>query len=372
MAKIIFILSIFNLLILVSAIIPLWNFEASTIDLLSQSNSYSYEICSKNAGSKNIRITKTITKSNNIITEENTLYIGETSFQTNWEDIESGYEYGSNIYICPKGKNHMNLYNSNRFTELIPDGFSYDEDWELICYLQPNFNYIFIGYLNKYNLFYVYQYEYSYWVSKVITIYSGLFDFKWTTEATDNLQRDFHMKAIIFDESSIKLKGVIFTLEGSNINANYPYTLNFIDSFNYSNAYFDSENDYFYFITFNKDSGDFKSGYFTGKTSFDYAEVESLSINTNSTSPLEFYYDFKVESMIFNRNTRYVLYKIYNTIKEKNYYGIIDVVLNKVIFNTDEVINSFKPYSSNSFLAITANSAYKICALAENNECISS
>ena len=372
MAKIIFILSIFNLLILVSAIIPLWNFEASTIDLLSQSNSYSYEICSKNAGSKNIRITKTITKSNNIITEENTLYIGETSFQTNWEDIESGYEYGSNIYICPKGKNHMNLYNNNGFTELIPNGFSYDEDWELICYLQPNFNYIFIGYLNKYNLFYTYQYASCYWVSNAISIHRGLFDFKWTTEATDDLHRDFHMKAIVFDGSNIRLKGTIFTLEGSNINANYPCDLNLIDSFNYSNAYFDSENDYFYFITFNKDSGDFKSGYFTGKTSFDYKEVASLSINTNSTSPLEFYYNFKVESMTFNRNTRYVLYKIYNTIKEKNYYGIIDVVLNKVIFNTDEVINSFKPYSSNSFLAITANSAYKICALAENNECISS
>ena len=43
-----------------------------------------------------------------------------------------------------------------------------------------------------------------------------------------------------------------------------------------------------------------------------------------------------------------------------------------MIFNTDEAITVFKPYSYNSFLAITDKSAYKICALAYNSECISS
>ena len=76
--------------------------------------------------------------------------------------------------------------------------------------------------------------------------------------------------------------------------------------------------------------------------------------------------------MKFIRNTKYVYYTIYNIEKETYYYGIIDIILNKVIFNTDEKINSFKPYNSNSMLAITENSAYKICFLSNNTGCINS
>jgi hypothetical protein len=70
--------------------------------------------------------------------------------------------------------------------------------------------------------------------------------------------------------------------------------------------------------------------------------------------------------MKFIYDTRFVYYKIYNEDKKKFYYGIIDVSLNKIIFNTDKKINEFKPFDSNSMLAITDDSAYKICAIQEN------
>ena len=205
---------------------------------------------------------------------------------------------------------------------------------------------MFVGYLNKYNLFFEYKFDSSTWVT-AITLYNGLFDFKWTTNAVDS--SDYYIKILVYDEESILLKGIIFTLKSGNINRNDVKSKLLLTALSYSNAYFVINNHYFYFITYDKDPADFQSGYFTGGTYFAHTEVEALSVNTNTISPLEFYYNFTIHSMTFNRNTRYVLYQIYNTIKEKTYYGIINVVLNKVISNTDEVINSFKPYSTNSF-----------------------
>ena len=51
---------------------------------------------------------------------------------------------------------------------------------------------------------------------------------------------------------------------------------------------------------------------------------------------------------------------------EKFYYGIIDIKLNKIIFNTDEQLLEFKPYNMNSMLAITSQNAYKICPIAKD------
>ena len=372
MKYILFLLLIFNIL----NIIPLWDFNASTIDLLSRNFTHTYEICSKKIFTLNIKLVKTITKTENSIIEKNSIYInGSFISDTNWEDLESIYYLNSTIYICPKGRNHMNhmnIYHNFTFSEIKPYNFSYDDNWELKCYYQLDKNYMFVGYLNKYETLFVYKFNSNTWYrGSVNNIYSGLFDFKWTTEV--NNDREYPMKMIIYDGKNIILKGTIFTIENDNINRNDIFSNNLIETLNYSNAYFDFVNDYCYFITYNKNPPDFKSGYFTEATSFEYTEISSLEININTTSPLQFYDNFTIESMTFNRNNRYVLYKIYNTIKEKNYYGIIDVVLNKVIFNTDEVINSFKPYSNNSFLAITNNSAYKICALSdENKKCISS
>ena len=84
----------------------------------------------------------------------------------------------------------------------------------------------------------------------------------------------------------------------------------------------------------------------------------------------------KINQMSFIRGTKYVFYELNNTDKNVIYHGIIDIVLNKVIFHTDEKINSFKPYiengSVNSMLIITDKSAYRICALIKEEQCLDS
>ena len=48
---------------------------------------------------------------------------------------------------------------------------------------------------------------------------------------------------------------------------------------------------------------------------------------------------------------------------EKYYYGIIDIKKNIVVFNTEEEILTYVPYSDISMLAIISSSAYEICVI---------
>ena len=162
MKRCLFSLFIFKLFIYVYTVIPLWNFESSNFDLLSENLNHSYTIYRGSAcNTNNIELKKIISKNQNSISENNYIIINDKILETNWEDIESIYCISDIIYICPKGKNHMNKYNeiNYNFNEIIPNGFSYDEDWELQCYQQSSFDLMFIGYLNKHNKFYSYKYK---------------------------------------------------------------------------------------------------------------------------------------------------------------------------------------------------------------------
>ena len=59
--------------------IPLWNFNTSTNDLLSDYNSITYKIYSNCCicGFTTVELTKTITKNDNAISDFNTLHIRE-------------------------------------------------------------------------------------------------------------------------------------------------------------------------------------------------------------------------------------------------------------------------------------------------------
>ena len=65
------------------------------------------------------------------------------------------------------------------------------------------------------------------------------------------------------------------------------------------------------------------------------------------------------------RNTKYAYYEI--NLNEIIYHGIIDITLNKILFNTNENITELKLFSKYSFLAITKSSAYEICVFAKSN-----
>ena len=67
-----------------------------------------------------------------------------------------------------------------------------------------------------------------------------------------------------------------------------------------------------------------------------------------------------MEFLLFNK---YIYYTLVNTQTNTTYHGIYDIKLNKIMFNTNESINKFIPYSEDSMLAITDKTAYRICAI---------
>ena len=98
---------------------------------------------------------------------------------------------------------------------------------------------------------------------------------------------------------------------------------------------------YFYYFTYNNVS-DFSSGYsdnpiITSQDSY----VNSVSITNNSdNSPLAFLDNVEIKEIKFIPETRYAYYKIYNQDKEITYYGLIDIKLNKVIYNFESDNNT--------------------------------
>ena len=116
---------------------------------------------------------------------------------------------------------------------------------------------------------------------------------------------------------------------------------------------------------------DFKSGYSTIPIdNVKDKDYQSGKVNNND-SPFRFLDadSFTINNIKMIRNTKYIYYEIQKNSNEI-YYGIIDIELNKIIFNTNENLSQFKPYQSNGMFAFTDNTVYKVCAYKDGNNCL--
>ena len=370
MKNILYLIFYFELLISTFSIIPLWNFESSTIDLLSESNIYNYTLLTTYANCL-FTFKKSIIKEGNSITERNYIVIDNNiEIPTEWEDIDTVFSIDDFIIICPKGSNHMNKYENGEFIPYIPDDFT-ETEWELKCYNQIRLDIISVAYLSKTNKFYSYNFDINAWMN-MIEFNTILYDFRWTiSEIQLNVYPMIHLSE---DNGKISLiaSDVTISSENNTIIKSEKTKKDLITSLTYKNAFFGLENYQFFFITYEKDPPTFISGYSLTKN-LDESDIDSLNVTINYESPFDFYYDYTITNVELIRNSRYAFYQIYNVVKEKTYYGIIDIVLNKVIFNTCEEIKSFKPFIEHqqcySMLAITKESAYRICAYVNNGYC---
>lgn len=365
---------LFFKLISVFSIVPLWNFKNSAINLLSNSDIYTYVICDRESYNMKIKLEKTITKGTTI-SETNRIYIDEKDRgETNWEDIESFYKINNIKYICPKGKYFMYIDSDDSFKEMIPKDFTDEGDWELKCYYQSQEGYMFVTFLNKYSTIYVYYLDGSNKWDNNLKIHQGLYDYKWTTQM-ENDNHDYLMKGIILKDNNIFLQSIMFNIKSDHLDKNdVGSNKQLFQSLSYSNSYFNLYNYNFYFMTYNSISV-FTSGYYNGSEEITMENIGKIKVSLNNGTPLEFIdNNISIKYLNFIRNTKYIFYKLQNNKNNEIYHGIIDIQLNKVIFNTNETILEFKPYSNISMLAITENSAYKICALKNElgDDCIES
>ena len=362
--------------------IPLWNFSNTVTDLLSSSTSYNITLYENEYDSKTYKIIKTISKIGNLSTEKNILKIDEDyEKETNWEDIESIYKFNDVIYICPRGKNYINKFTqSKEFQEIIPNGFTATKDWDLICYYQTSENYFFMAFANNYNLIYYTKnvndlsISNNWYNNGGTQVYEGLCDFKWTTDKdpNDTGNNNYLMTSIIIRDNYLILEELVFIINGNNRQEDVNRRdgqgkLNLINDLSNSYGYFNKDDYSFYFFSYNDTY--LQIGYYeTNGNSIDYSQMPIIK----EQSPLDFFYDFKIEKIKYLRNSNYIYYEIYNEIIETKYYGFIDIKLNEIIFNTDEEILSYNKISTNTLLIRTKDSAYSICKIKEDNNCIDS
>ena len=125
----------------------------------------------------------------------------------------------------------------------------------------------------------------------------------------------------------------------------------------------------FYYITYDETS--VKSGYSNTDTISTYSNLNNFVNQHNSNTPFTFVDNIKIIEINLIRNSQYAYYEIYNLDKGITYHGLIDIKLNKVVYNLQENIQTFIPFSTTEMLAITSTSAYKICIYKNDNSCTS-
>ena len=381
MKKILIYLLFFEYIKISFSLVPLWNFEKSAKDLLEKSQRYEYDVTSGTLWGKEYgpyeetyTLKRIIYKKDDIIKQEHQLFINNQFFGyiNDFDDIESVYRNKNNtVFICPKGRYHVYYYDfNNKKNDTIKiDNLKTDNYWDLKCFYQSREHFLFIGYLNSDNIFYEYDFENQILFDQKIYVDSNtntaLYAFYWGIGNKFNTEKP--MFSIVKYYQTFRLYYIYCYVNYGwgycqSQNYNTKFSVNLKSQFL---SFFENQNTNFYFINFNE--YEYESGYCKNIDKDNYIDID---ITINYTNPFQFAEKIKINKLKFIYDTKYVYYNISTINKDKFYFGIIDVTLNKIIFNTDKEILEFKPFSSNAMLAITKNSAYKICAIYKNsNEC---
>lgn len=358
------------------SIIPNWKIEKCGISLLNNLNdNYYYKyVVDRKMNDILVKIRIEISKNgkegkNWIFIKDDTIDMGG---QTEWEDIDSIYKFSGKYFICPKGKNYLNVYSDRRFEIIKPENISIEmQDWELKCNYHSSNKKLFFTFLNgdKNNLIYyidINYFEKNYQININTLEFEKcdkIFDYIW-------LEKDsqyYELIGIFSFNSTLYLRKIKFNIidDGSSMKyyMNNIYEIAITNTFNYnkSYSYFDNYTNIFYLMKFNNVK-DFKSGYSTNKIPNEENEISELGLENNEDSPFNFVNEVEIKKIKFIRNTKFAYYEL---IDKKNnsiiYHGIINIVTNKIVFNTNEKLTQFKPISKNSMLIIIGNLAYEIC-----------
>ena len=359
-----FILS-FGLIAFIFSQVPAWNLSNSAINILENSTSFNYTIFS-NTNPK-LNLIKEIRKINDDIIQQNYIEFKEKILNTTWEGIHQVYIIDNIIYVCPTGKSYLSEYENNGFKEIY-ESEQGSQEWDFSCDYLDNIKGIFMSYLHtKDKYIYIYKKD-SDWEKH--EMHDGYLDINWPNNDSITKKR-FYLFSVITTIDSIKLGRIEVNVENDKkVSMSMSGLEQIKERLNKSYAYFDHQN-YFYWITYNDTH--FYSGYSKtpiDKNSDEY-QVDKIEIVTNSISPFKYFGNVKISYVKLIRNTKYAFYEI--NAEDKIFHGIIDIESNKILFNSNENIKDFKPYSNNSLLVVTDKTAYKLCTFALNekgNDCI--
>ena len=389
------------------SVLPTWNGRTSPIDLLNGETEFTYKIDNRNYwyGSSDI-LEKTIKINNGVITHENRFKIYDQDWQNQkcdkiveFESIESFYgDTRSTTHVplvCPKG--HYNPYkiNTDGTLEELSNGISnwqVNEKYDLKCFFHRSQGGVFLTYYLMNGNNYLLKLESTTFsdATKYRMDFEEIFDFKLLNrkDFDDAETNPYPFIGLVKKDGNLRLigAGIDFTANSQSI---YRYK-DLLPIKKYTQAYFHvyHYNNNFYYFTYN-DIHDFTSGYSTksietsSNEDTDYSQIDGLTFVNNEKSPFEFENEVEIQLMENIYNYKYVYYKILDKVTNIVYHGLLDITLNKIVFNTDEQVDLFIPYitwiqtekpgvgyeHSNSMLMITKNSAYRVCAINNGDDC---
>ena len=354
-------------------IIPEWNISTAGNDLLGSSTEQEIVVNYRDLFGVELKMIKKFNKdSTGKITYDNYVEVSGTKKKVDFEHVESFYNKLNMYIICPRGSYHPYNFNAERY--LIPDGFQ-GENWNLTCFLHEVDNHYFLlvfYHMNGNNVnAYLTNTNYGIAWSNAPTIaYEKkyeLYDYRFNVQSEpDNL---YKMMAFLKDGNFLRLGALQIYLKNDVIqkcDVNSLSTKHEFELKTYSEGFFRNNTDLFYFMTYNNIS-DFTTA-FTTDAADDYTQIDTMKMSTNSLPDFEFLDDdVEIEKMRFMLNSKFLYYIFKEKNSEKRYYGIFDIQINKIIFNTAEEIITFFPLTLHSMLAITKDKAYEICTYKDSS-----
>ena len=343
-----------------------WNLENSSIDLLLSSNSYQNIIYDESKNGIRLKLEKIIKRENGEIIQKNYVQINNNkALEVQWEDIYNFYPVDNKIYICPKGNNYLYIYSNNNIEEKKIPSKGINGNWEFTFYYHENENQskriMFISYLGSGDKN-IYALNIDNKNIETLGMYDGYFDIIWPNNQI-NEEKFFIMTILKEGGNSLKLIKISITVrEKTTYNYEGEHYINYLSYF--ASSFFDDDK-YFYWIIYDE-YNNFRTGYSLNQIpdNIDNINMNNIQLQQNNESPFETN-NLKINYVKMIRNTKYAYYQI--NLNELIYHGIIDIKLNKILFNTNETITELKPFSKYSFLAITKSSAYEICVFAKSN-----
>ena len=363
--KFIFII-ILNLIIITFCPIPTWDFSKNSFQLTN----FEYEAYSKTTYSLTATIIKKIDISSSPVSFKNYVKINGVEKEVGFEDIDNVYQNQLRIdgyLVCPRSKYHPYKFNEGTYMTLS-NNFNNGDDFHLKCYKHET-GYFIIAYLSngQYN-FFVTKDNGANWDSNSIKLHNGVYDFA-LTNGKDGNNGEYAMVYLSLVGNNLKVYGNKLILKGDYTGNTDCQSSTLIQAKTHSKGYF--KDGAYYYITYDETS--FNCGYSTKNVDSSICEsANNAEFKNNLNNPFDFTDEIEIEEMNFIENTVYVYYILTNKRTGKKNYGLINMIYNQIIYNTDEEIISFVPYTSNQMLAITSTSAYKVCAYlnAAGNDCI--
>ena len=237
---------------------------------------------------------------------------------------------------------------------------------------------MFQGFLEQEKINYMYGYKYKYsdennniWKNISMPGISFL-DFMLSYQANykDSTNKEYNMSTIYLKNSKIYANLIKITIDyKDDLYLNSPIeTECYLDEkLDYTYGYFNHTTKKFYWISASR------TNYYRSGHSTEGITKDNIKIIKNNTSPLKFLQNVTINKIEIIRNTRFAYYEVISKDDNDKYFGIIDLEINQVIFNTNEKLIIFKPIKNISMLAITKDKRiFQICLNKWNKECVES